>query len=187
MVQRDDHDSRSSVRQFYLDLQKRCFGMMLISVSFPMGQNFQVMWSDNWFTLNIVRFPNRCSSKAYSCTLSAMHMRTKTWSKQYLAPAAYAWSGAGIMEADDRHNYDDSLHSPAVIPPSALDKPSIMKRYQRRRATRWGVTAVSPTMVTLHDTRFVECRCWNDGWTVKTIVTWRSTASMISAPGLLRV
>ena len=29
----------------------------------------------------------------------------------------------------------------------------------------------SPTMVTLHDTRFVECRWWNDGWTVKTVVT----------------
>ena len=36
-----------------------------------------------------------------------------------------------------------------------------------RRTTRWGVTARSPTMVTLHDTRFVECRWWNDGWTVK--------------------
>ena len=27
------------------------------------------------------------------------------------------------------------------------------------------------TMVTLYDTRFVECRWWNDGWTVKTVVT----------------
>ena len=26
---------------------------------------------------------------------------------------------------------DDSFHSPTVIPPSALDKPSIMKRYHR--------------------------------------------------------
>ena len=39
----------------------------------------------------------------------------------------------------------------------------------------------SPTMVMLHDTRFVQCRKWNDGWTVKTIVTWRSSASMILA------
>ena len=31
---------------------------------------------------------------------------------------------------------DDSLHSPTVIPPSALDKPSIMKCYHRRRTTR---------------------------------------------------
>ena len=42
-------------------------------------------------------------------------------------------SGAGIMEADD---CDDSFHSPTVIPQSALDKPSIMKRYHRRRTTR---------------------------------------------------
>ena len=57
-----------------------------------------------------------------------------------------------IMEADD------SFHSPTVIPPSALDKPSIMKRYHHQRTTMWGVTARSPTMVTLHDTQFVEGR-----------------------------
>ena len=85
-----------------------------------------------------------------------------------------------------RPSSDDSFHNPAVIPPSALDKPSIMKPYHRRRTTRWGVTARSPTMVTLHDTRFVECRWWNDGWTVKTVVTWRSSASMIPAPVLQR-
>ena len=83
-----------------------------------------------------------------------------------------------------RPSSDDSFHSPTVIPPSTLDKPSIMKRHHRRRTTRWSVTARSPTMVTLHDTRFVECRWWNDGWTVKTVVTWRSSASMIPAPVL---
>ena len=31
-----------------------------------------------------------------------------------------------------------------------------------------------------------QCRWWIDGWTVKTVVTWRSSASMIPAPGLLR-
>ena len=31
------------------------------------------------------------------------------------------------------------------------------------------ISARSPTMVTLHDTRFVECRWWNGGWTVKTV------------------
>ena len=45
------------------------------------------------------------------------------------------------------------------------------------------MTARLPTMVTLHDIRFVECRWWNDGWTVKTVVTRRSSASMIPAPG----
>ena len=78
---------------------------------------------------------------------------------------------------------DDSFHSPTITPPSALDKLSIMMRYHRRWTTRCGVTARSPTMVTLHDNRFVECRWWIDGWTVKTVVPWRSSAFMILAPG----
>ena len=53
---------------------------------------------------------------------------------------------------------DDSLHSPTVIPPSSLDKLSIMKRYHRRRTCSHTSPHRSPTMVTLHDTRFVECR-----------------------------
>ena len=83
-----------------------------------------------------------------------------------------------------RPSSDDSLHSPTVIPPSALDKPSIMKRYHRRRTCSHTSSRRSPTMVTLHDTGFVECRWWNDGWTVKTVVTWRSSASMIPAPAV---
>ena len=79
---------------------------------------------------------------------------------------------------------DNSFHSPTVIPPSALDKPSIMKRYHRRRTCSHTSPRRSSTMVTLHDTRFVECRWWNDGWTVKAVVTRRSSASMIPAPGL---
>ena len=70
-----------------------------------------------------------------------------------------------------RPSSDDSFHSPTVIPPSALDKPSIMKRYHRRRPCSHTSPRRWPTMVTLHDTRFVECRWWNDGWTVKTVVT----------------
>ena len=73
----------------------------------------------------------------------------------------------------------------SLIPPSALDKASIMKRYHRRR-TRSHTSPRSPTMVALHDTCFVECRWWNDGWTVKIVVTWRSSASMIPAPGSSR-
>ena len=76
------------------------------------------------------------------------------------------------------------LHSTTVILPSALDKPSIMKRYHRRR-TCSHTSPRTPTMETLRDTRFVECRWWNDGWTVKTVVTWRPSASVIPAPGLL--
>ena len=66
------------------------------------------------------------------------------------------------MEADDRPS-DDSFHSLAVIPLSALDKPSIKKPYHRRQTCSRASPRRSPTMVTLHGTRFVECRWWNDG------------------------
>ena len=93
-----------------------------------------------------------------------------------------------VWEAETRGWYHggqrpSSLYSPTVIPPSALNKPSIMKRYHRQRTTRWSLTARSPTVVTLYDTLFVECQWWNDGWTVKTVVAWRLLASMILAPG----
>ena len=94
------------------------------------------------------------------------------------------WLTGGRYHGGRRPSGDNSFHSPTVIPPSALDKPNIVKRYHRRRTTRWGVTARSSTMVTLHDIRFVECRWWNNGLTVKPVVTWRSSASMIPTPGL---
>ena len=39
----------------------------------------------------------------------------------------------GQYHGGRRPSSDDSFHSPTVIPPSALHKPSIMKRYYRRR------------------------------------------------------
>ena len=60
-----------------------------------------------------------------------------------------------------------------------------MKRYHRRRTCSHTSPRRSPTMETLHETRFIECRWWNNGWTVKTVVTWRSSASIIPAPGLI--
>ena len=77
----------------------------------------------------------------------------------------------GRYHGGRRPSSDDSLHSPTVVPPSALDKPSIMKRYHRRRTCSHTSPRLSPKVVTLHDTRFVERRWWNDGWTVKTVVT----------------
>ena len=70
----------------------------------------------------------------------------------------------GRYHGGRRPSSDDSLHSPTVIPPSALDKPSITKRYHRWRRCSHTSPRRSPTMVTLHDTRFVECRWWNDGY-----------------------
>ena len=107
------------------------------------------------------------------------------WSIGHLRPLAIALcSGAGIMEAGDRQ-------ATTVF----TVQPSFQHRHSTHRVSRSvaivgkrrgdEVTARSLTMVTLHDTRFVECRWWNDGWTVKTVVTRRSPASMIPAPGLL--
>ena len=50
-----------------------------------------------------------------------------------------------------------------------------MKRYHRRQMCSHSSPHRSPTMVTFHDTRFVECRWWNDGWTVKTVVSLHDT------------
>ena len=86
-------------------------------------------------------------------------------------PGATLQDTWGRYHGSRRPSSDDSFHSPTIIPPSALDKTSIMKRYHRRRTCSHTSPRRSPTMVTLHDTRFVECRWWNDGWTVKTVVT----------------
>ena len=88
----------------------------------------------------------------------------------------------GRYHGGRRLSSDDSFHSPTVVPPSALDKPSIVKWYHRRWTTRWGVTACLLMMGTLHDARFVMCRLWNDDWTIKTVITWWSSASIIPAP-----
>ena len=77
--------------------------------------------------------------------LSAVSVASQTWGQYH----GGQWPSS-----------DDSLHSPAVIPPLALGKPSIMKHYHCQRTTMWGMTACLPTMVTLHDTQFVECRWW---------------------------
>ena len=60
------------------------------------------------------------------------------------------------MEADGRQ-----VTTAFTVQPSALDKPSIMKRYHRRQTCSHTSPHRLPTMVTLHDTRFVECR-WLD-------------------------
>ena len=78
--------------------------------------------------------------------------------------------GAGIMEADDRQ---------------VTTVFTVQPRFHHRRSTNrvsWSVTIVGERAVS----SFVECRWWNDGWTVKTVVTWRSSDSMIPAPGLPR-
>ena len=97
------------------------------------------------------------------------------------------WQTRGRYHRGRRPSSDDSLHSPTVISPSALDKPSIMKRCHRQRTCSHSSPRRSSTMVTLHDTRFVECRWWNDGWTVKdcrhlTVVGLRDTGPWVQFP-----
>ena len=94
--------------------------------------------------------------------------------------AAYGRPGVGIIEDDDRqvttvqpsfhHRHSTNRECHEALPSSANDE------------VRCDCTFADMTMVTLHDTRFVECRWWNDGWTVKSVVTWRSLDSMIPAP-----
>ena len=74
----------------------------------------------------------------------------------------------GRYHGGRRPSSDNSFHSPTVIALSALGKPSIMECYHRRRTCSHTSPHRSPTMVTLHDTRFVDCRHLNDGWAVKT-------------------
>ena len=61
----------------------------------------------------------------------------------------------GRYHGGRRPSSDDSLHSPTVIPPSALNKPSIMKRYRCLQTCSQISPRRSPTMVTLQNTRFV--------------------------------
>ena len=53
----------------------------------------------------------------------------------------------GRYHGGRRPSSEDSFHSPTVIPPSALDKPSNMKRYHRRPKCSHTSPRRSPTMV----------------------------------------
>ena len=95
------------------------------------------------------------------------------------------WPGASIMGADD-----------CQVTTVFTVQPSFHHWHSTNQAS-WSVTivaehAVTPhlavrrwcSMVTFYDTWVVERWWWNDCWTVKTVVTWRSPASMIPAPGV---
>ena len=122
---------------------------------------------------------------SYSHYVSADRVKKSWCFVILLGGEGHSGNTKGRYHGGRRPSSDDSFHSPTVIPPSALDKPSIMKRYHRRRTCSHTSPRRSPTVVTLHDTRYVECRWWNDGWTVKTVITGRSSASMIPVPDIL--
>ena len=93
------------------------------------------------------------------------------WLLQPLSTSPCRAADQGRYHGGRRPSSDDSFHNPTVIPPSALGKLSIMKRYHRRRTCSRTSPRRLPTMVTPRDTRSVECEWWNDGWIVKTVVT----------------
>ena len=68
-------------------------------------------------------------SEAKPCTHVLCTCSSTTKTKELCRP------GVGIMEAHDRQVTTVFTVQPS-IPPSALDKPNIMKRYHRRRTTR---------------------------------------------------
>ena len=68
-------------------------------------------------------------------------------------------SGTGIMEADDRQ-----VTTVFTVQPSFHH---LLSTHDRRRTCSHTSPRRSPTIITLHDTGFVECRWWNDSWTVK--------------------
>ena len=134
------------------------------------------------FTVTTVGYDNHANTEGHLTSLGSSHISDlKVGTPVATLPGAW-----GRYHGGRRPPSDDSFHSPIVISPLALDKPSIMKCYYHRRTCSHTPPCRSTTMAMLHDTRFVECQWWNDGWTVKTVVTWRSSAAMTPAPGVIR-
>ena len=88
--------------------------------------------------------------------LSFIHITAKHPHMQGRPAKVTMAPGAGIMKADDR-----PVTTVFTVQPSFHHRhSSIIERFHRRRRTRWGVTARSPTMVTLHDTHKAELNCF---------------------------
>ena len=81
--------------------------------------------------------------------LASWSLNSEIAKKQNRPPTTSSW---GRYHGSRRPSSGHSFHSPTVIPPSALDKPSHMKRYHRRRKCSHTSPRCSPTMVMLHGT-----------------------------------
>ena len=105
----------------------------------------------------------RCPSRVREVAVQPTHAPDSTTDSLAVTASLAQWPESGIMEADHRQVTTDFTV-----------QPSFHHRHSTNRVS-WSVTivgkrAVTPwaprrplTMVTLHDTRFVECRWWNDG------------------------
>ena len=115
----------------------------------------------------------------YRCGKSAVFCSRRNQSCFTLVPSCFV-SGAGTMEADDRQEM-----TVFTVQPSFHHWHSTNEYHEALPSStnvQSHLTSSLADDVTLHDYHFVESRWWNDGWTVKTVVTWRSSASMIPAP-----
>ena len=83
-----------------------------------------------------------CSLRAHLNRIGTMHyviamkQNGRSTTSSRTDPSRGNRDTRGRYQRGRRPSSDDSLHGPTVIPPSALDKPSVMKRYHRRRTTR---------------------------------------------------
>ena len=107
-----------------------------------------------------------------------MHLKAIDIKERLLGPDDYEVA-LSVGHLASLYNYDMNkfqeaerlyMRSINIGEGTALDKSSIMKRYHRQRTCSHTSPRHLPTMVTLYDTRFVECRWWNCGWTAKTVV-----------------
>ena len=72
------------------------------------------------------------AGKAEVLTLTPPHLRLIVGWSCSVTIATQLIASWGTYHGGRRPSSDDSLHSSNVIPPSAFDKPSIMKHYHRR-------------------------------------------------------
>ena len=115
------------------------------------GGNFQVAsWANG--TINRVRQTPFLGAIGELASIKAQPCLEAQWLLGHCATTKQQpW---GRYHGSRQPSSDDS---PTIIPPSTLDKPSIMKRYHRQRTCSHTSPCCSLTMVMLHDTRFVEC------------------------------
>ena len=121
-----------------------CHSMLCLWFCLTLPLPFSSVYSTHVFSTSLVVIEGGCETKLFLSSSPASVTVTDT---------------SGRYHGGRRPSNDDSFHGPTVIPPSALDKLSIMKRYHHQRTCSHTSPCRSPVRVMLHDTRFVECQC----------------------------
>ena len=134
------------------------------------------MTEEEWKTeKNVHRYPP-CSHPIKIFDLIPSYDQYFKWRDVQTVYMLKLLSYRGQYHEGQQSSSDDSFHSPTVIPPSALNKPSIMKHHHRQWTCSHTLPRHSTTMVTLHDTLVCQVP----------MVEWRMDCetSMIPAFGL---